>query len=41
MIKGWGSEQFLRYKPFMNPGWCHWMRLIRRNTNIYGLGVEI
>ena len=23
----------------MNPSWCNWMRLIVRNTNIYGLGV--
>ena len=21
----------------MNPTWCHWMRLIMRNTNIYSL----
>ena len=34
-LRGWGL-----IRPFMNPSWCHWMRLIR-NTNIYGLGVGI
>ena len=34
-------SQFLRYKTFKNPSWCHWMRLIIRTTNIYGLGVGI
>ena len=25
----------------MSPSWCHWMRLVIKNTNTYGLGVGI
>ena len=44
MVKGWGSELFLRYLAFNDQeGWgyprgtinlCHWMHLIIRNSNI-------
>ena len=38
-FRGGNMNSFWDIRPFMNPSWCHWMRLIIRNANICGLGV--
>ena len=41
----WDMRPFMKWRgganPQGTPGLCHWMRLIIRNNNIYGLGVGI